>query len=297
MFKQRDTIFISIQGEDDSDAGGSNTFAWNMSRYLKHNGISVTSSILKASHAIVIADKVNLMSLRLAKANGCFILHRIDEEFVSSCSLTPKHKKILRINSYADVTVFQSEFVRDNILSYLNTQRWAVIINGADPQIFRFHQQSGTYLGHITNSVGNKKRLDLLNNTIVNYPDESFLLVGNHHRSPLGLSEHPNVTAVGHVSKTDIAKYHQRMKCLYFPSERDPCPNTVVEAIISGVPVCYHKDGGTKEIVRNCGLPLEQFDELLSNLALFHDRCRTRKDLYFDSVAGKYLNCLEFRHA
>jgi len=296
MFKQRDTIFISIKGKDNSSDGGSNTFAWNMFRYLKHNEISVTSNILKASHAIIIADKVNLMSLRLAKANGCLILHRIDEEIVSSGSLTPKHKKIIRINTYADVTVFQSEFVRDNMLSYLNTLRWAVIINGADPQVFRFQQQSGTQLGHITNSVGNKKRLDLLNDMIVNYPNESILLVGNHHRSPLGLLEHPNVTAVGHVSKTDIAKFHQRMKCLYFPSERDPCPNTVVEAIISGVPVCYHKNGGTKEIVRNCGLPLEQFDELLSNLALFHDRCKTRKDLYFDSVAGKYLDCLEFRH-
>ena len=84
------------------------------------------------------------------------------------------------------------------------------------------------------------------------------------------------------------------MKCLYFPSERDPCPNTVVEAIISGIPVCYHKNGGTKEIVRDCGLPLEQFDELLGNLDYFHGRCAVRRDLFFDAVGTKYLDYLEF---
>ena len=93
MFNKRDTIFLSIQGSIDSLAGGSSTFAWNMSRYLKNKGICTTSSILRASHAIVIADKVDLISLRLAKAQGCFILHRIDEEFVSPAELTPKHKK------------------------------------------------------------------------------------------------------------------------------------------------------------------------------------------------------------
>ena len=295
MLNKRDTIFLSIQGSIDSLAGGSSTFAWNMSRYLKNKGICTTSSILRASHAIVIADKVDLISLRLAKAQGCFILHRIDEEFVSPAELTPKHKKILKINAYADFTVFQSEFVKDNVSPYLKSNSWAVIINGADPEIFPFQQKVGKYVGHITNSVGDKKRLDLLYETIVNYPHETFLLVGNHHKSPLDLLEHPNVKAVGHVSKTELAKNHQHMKCLYFPSEYDPCPNTVVEAIISGVPVCYHKNGGTKEIVRDCGLPLEQLDELLGNLDFYHDRCAVRRDLFFDVVGTKYLDHLEFR--
>jgi glycosyltransferase involved in cell wall biosynthesis len=84
------------------------------------------------------------------------------------------------------------------------------------------------------------------------------------------------------------------MKCLYFPSERDPCPNTVVEAILSGIPVCYNAYGGTKEVVKDCGLPLEQFDELLDKLPLFHEKCSNRKDLFFDGVAEKYLNIMGF---
>ena len=82
------------------------------------------------------------------------------------------------------------------------------------------------------------------------------------------------------------------MKCLFFPSERDPCPNTVVEAILSGIPVCYNIQGGTKEIVKDCGLPLEQFDDLLEQCSSFHEKCAKRQDLYFDSVAEKYLELL-----
>jgi glycosyltransferase involved in cell wall biosynthesis len=295
MLNKRPSVYISIRGADHSTAGGSNTFAWNMSRYLIKKNIPLASSILNASHAIVIADKVNLTVLKIAKTMGCFILHRLDEDFVSPDALTLKHQKIIKINAYADTTIFQSNFVKDNLLQYLHPNNWSVIINGADPHIFKFHNQLGTYLGNITNSVGEKKRLDLLNQTIINYPDQSFLLIGNHHKTNVNLLKHPNVTAVGHVPKTELPQYHQRMKCLYFPSQRDPCPNTVVEAVISGVPVCYHPDGGTKEIVQDCGLPLERFDELLANLPLFHERCKNRQDLYFESVASNYMDQLNLR--
>ena len=119
MLNRRPSVYISIRGADHSTAGGSNTFAWNMSRYLIKKNIPLASSILNASHAIVIADKVNLTVLKIAKTTGCFILHRLDEDFVSPDALTLKHQKIIKINAYADTTIFQSNFVKDNLLQYL----------------------------------------------------------------------------------------------------------------------------------------------------------------------------------
>ena len=77
---------------------------------------------------------------------------------------------------------------------------------------------------------------------------------------------------------------------MYFPSEKDPCPNTVIEAILSGVPVCYNSVGGTVELVRNCGEPLDNADKLLANLEQYRNRCFDREDLYFEKVFEKYLN-------
>ncbi len=287
-------IHISLKQGDGASGGGSNTFSWNMHRHLKKSNIRTTASLLSASAAIVIADKVNPYLLWLAKKKGCFIVHRLDEHFqeIESAGRRKRHNNIVRINRLADVTVFQSEFVRNNVLPNLKTRNWKIIINGADPTVFRDYQKERHYVGHVTNSVGDKKRLDLLEKTIIKYPDESFLLVGNHPKSSIDFSRYPNVKMTGPASKKEVANYYQMMKCLYFPSENDPCPNTAVEAVLSGVPVCYNSSGGTVEIVRNCGLPLDQFDSLLNSLQEFRGNCASRDDLHFDLVAQKYLDLI-----
>ena len=89
-----------------------------------------------------------------------------------------------------------------------------------------------------------------------------------------------------------MAKYYRKLKMQYFPSENDPCPNNTVEAIMSGVPVCYISVGGTKEIVRDCGETLDRVAYLLERLDDYRARCLKRQDLYFDAVAEKYLEPL-----
>jgi glycosyltransferase involved in cell wall biosynthesis len=79
------------------------------------------------------------------------------------------------------------------------------------------------------------------------------------------------------------------MKVLYFPSELDPCPNTVIEAIMCGVPVCYNENGGTKELVKDCGLVLNDFNELLKNISAYREICLARTDLDFDNIAQQYI--------
>jgi len=79
------------------------------------------------------------------------------------------------------------------------------------------------------------------------------------------------------------------MKFLFFPSENDPCPNTVIEAILAGVPVCYNPLGGTKELVKDCGLPLDKLQEMLEGYKALRGKCFSRSDLYFDAVARKYM--------
>ena len=80
------------------------------------------------------------------------------------------------------------------------------------------------------------------------------------------------------------------MKFIYFPSENDPCPNTVIEALLSGVPVCYNSKGGTVEIVKECGVPLNDFKVMMSNWRHYREKTIKRDDLKFDIVAEQYLN-------
>ena len=79
------------------------------------------------------------------------------------------------------------------------------------------------------------------------------------------------------------------MKFLFFPSERDPCPNTVIEAMLAGLPVCYNKIGGTVELVRDCGVPLNEYKKLIDNYSSYRQKVLARNDLDFNHVAKKYL--------
>jgi len=294
FFLKRDKkirVFISIRPEQ--IGGGSNTFAYNLAAWINsHNKYKVVKNILRADKAIIISHVADLVSLRKAKGKGCFIVHRVDEFFEKNVFnyRKKKHSKIIEINKLADVTVYQSDFVYRSVKPHLSCPHYKVIINGADNNLFKPAGESGDYIGHVSWSPNQRKRFDLLYELIAEYPHEKFLLIGNHNKTEYDFLSFPNVKQVGPVNREDLVKHFHMMKMLYLPSENDPCPNTAVEAVLSGVPVCYNEDGGTREIVRDCGLPLNKVDDLLHDLALYRRRCFDRQDLHFDQVALKYMS-------
>ncbi len=289
--KNRIKVFISVKPK--GKGGGSNSFASNFVNWLKRNSdkYRYVKKISDADKGIIIADKIDIPLLQRAKERGVYIIHRLDEYFEDNERgyRKEKHGRIIEINRYADITVFQSEFVLNNVNPYLKAKKYAVIINGADRRFFYPVDKPGGLIGHITWGVGKKKRLDILRDCIKRYRSEEFILIGNHNRSEIDFSKFKNVRLVGPVSRRRLVKYFHMMKALFFPSENDPCPNTAVEAVLSGVPVCYNPLGGVKEIVGGCGEPLDKFGDILKNSGIYRHRCFGRSDLDFDVVARRYL--------
>ena len=171
-----------------------------------------------------------------------------------------------------------------------NPERHEIILNGANTGDFYPANTPGDLIGHITWGVGDKKRLDIVYKTIRENPEERFLLIGNHSDSKYDFASLPNAECIGTVQRTNVVSYLHKMKFLFFPSENDPCPNTVIESILSGVPVCFNPLGGTKELVKECGLPISGFNAMLKDHGSFRERCLSRKDLDFDLVARKYMD-------
>ena len=259
----------------------------------RSEGFVLEKKLARADLAIVIANKVNEKELSRAKSNGCFVIHRLDEhiEEDGNGDRRDKHQAIRRINQFADVTVYQSDFVFRNMHPYLSSPRnFKVILNGGDETKFFPAAEVGSYVGHVSWSVGEKKRLDLLYAFAKESGSQKFLLVGNQERSKFKFGMLPNVRCVGPVRRRDLLKWLHKMKWIYFPSENDPCPNTVVEGILAGLPVCFNKDGGTRELVRDCGLPLERVSEMDRGLGEMRALALERTDLFFERAAEKYLD-------
>ena len=292
--KSSDSLAIFLSIDPKNIGGGSNTFSHNFINWVRRNksNYKIGRKINKSEIAIVIAGKLSLDDLKLAKSNNIFIIHRLDEyvEDNEDEYRKKKHEKIKYINKFADVTVYQSNYVYENMHPYLgHPEKYAVIHNGGNPDEFYPSDNLGEYVGHVTWGVGQKKRLDILYEIIKNYHDQKFLLVGRHLESEYNFSALPNVKCVGRVKRKNLLQYLHQMKFLFFPSERDPCPNTVIEAMLAGLPICYNKIGGTIELVKDCGVPLNDFGKLNNNLSTFRQKTLARSDLDFNLVAEKYL--------
>lgn len=292
-FADRENVFISII--PNTKGGGSNTFSYNFSKWLKKNSTRYhqVHNIGKADTAVIIADKVDIRTLEMAKNNGCFIIHRLDEhvEPDEDAYRQRKHAYIRDLNSLADVTVYQSNFVFENMHPFLGSpERYEIIHNGADPEEFYPADTPGERIGHITWGVGEKKRLDILYKTIRENPGEKFLLIGNHMRSKYDFAGMENVQYAGPVKRGGLLPLLHRMKFLFFPSENDPCPNTVIESILAGLPVCYNPLGGTRELVKDRGLPFASFKIMLSEYANLREKCIPADDLHFNTAAQRYLS-------
>lgn len=290
--KNKINVFVSIHPTN--KGGGSNTFAYNIKKWFANNKerYNQVYNICKADKAIIIADKIDIKVLEKAKNRGCFIIHRLDEHVESNEDdyRRKKHVYIKKINVFANATVYQSNFVYNNMHPFLEyPERFEIILNGANPNEFYPCEKPGEYIGHVTWGVGDKKRLDIVYKAILENPDERFLLIGNHADSRFDFTSFHNVCSVGSIKRTVMRTYLNKMKFLFFPSENDPCPNTVIEAMLSGVPVCYNNLGGTKEIVRDCGLPISDFDMMKKDWYYFREKSLKRNDLCFDNVARKYM--------
>ena len=161
--KKAQAVYISISPA--AKGGGANSFAYNFVKWLRpQREFRWEKNLLRADKAIIIADKADPGMLVKARQKGIFIIHRIDEYFESQESdyRRKKHAAIFEINRLADITVYQSNFVLHNAHVYLNPRKYAVIINGADCRLFYAAPCAGAYIGHVSWSYDQRKRLDIV---------------------------------------------------------------------------------------------------------------------------------------
>lgn len=82
----------------------------------------------------------------------------------------------------------------------------------------------------------------------------------NARRATQELAKDLNVeTAVvlsGPYRQEEAPAVYQRADAYVMTKHNDPCPNTVLEAMASGLPTLYSNTGGVPELVAACGVPL-----------------------------------------
>ncbi len=213
------------------------------------------------------------------------IVHRLDDRYLYLCKLYGNEQTILNVNRIADVTVYQSKYCQTlyedpksgifGQLPAIKCNNTRFIYNGVDTDIFNPDKEKVALPGkiricHASATGMPRKGLAMvlaMAELLKNNSDIHFYLLGRQDLDPLSghfVRRLKNVTHLPYVKeRNEMAKYLRSMTLLLFPSIDDCSPNTVIEAMASGLPVLAERSGGTPEM-------LEKEDGLLGGLFLDH---------------------------
>lgn len=279
-------IFMAYQHIDES-WGGANNFQRVLCKYLQERkGFDFLQSSIGAD--IIFFNQLgrgpgsknrrmfSARDIKSYKKNGAKVVIRAVNLFSVAYKNNFVHRfldrRILEALAEADEVIFQSKYQREMFcaMGYKGVKD-IIIHNGADGQVFTLFEHSPIVNGplklvSVSAATRASKRHDLIAKmSMVN--DVEVCHVGQWPANmDLG-----NVRLLGHIDHHKLAELYKEFHGFFHPAEIDPCPNALIEAMSSGLPVIYNNGiGSSGELVGHGGVPLDS-DALPETAKLFRD--------------------------
>jgi glycosyltransferase involved in cell wall biosynthesis len=157
--------------------------------------------------------------------------------------------------------LYQSEFCKRSADVYLGEPRgtWEILPNAVDVERFApaaAPPPDGPVLllgGDQTQAYRLELALRTLAALLPTHPDACLLVAGRTVSDPQSLISElglfGRVVLVGRYAQAEAPSLYRRAHLLLHTKVNDPCPNVVLEAMASGLPVVYPASGGTVELV------------------------------------------------
>lgn len=210
----------------------------------------------------------------------------------------------------ADLVIFQSEWAKKLILPALNVakSKTKVIYNGVNNNIFKpegekydFGQFSPRLL-YVSSSTNVNKRFG---EVIYMYREYWNWCKANGAANPIlvlvGKGFDPKqeeynfefhngerILYMGEVhNRQELAKIYRSCDLLLFPNYAEACPNTVLEAMATGLNILYNPYGATRELVDVLGVPI---DYLRNSAECLVDVASALKFSYSDKMIARIKN-------
>ena len=172
-----------------------------------------------------------------------------------------------RVNMLADATIFQSRYGKFATREKFRiiAQDGPIIYNPVDLEMFRAEGEKVALPGEmrVCNAAWSTNRMKgtwQIGELARANPDFTFVLCGRYPPLP----PLPNIHLTGHLAYDALARVMRSCELYLELSENETCPNVVLQALASGLPVLYKDSGGTPEIVASAGIVLDR------GLANFH---------------------------
>jgi len=228
----------------------------------------------------------------------------------------------------ADHVIYQSLFSKEMCDNYLYKRRegFSIIHNGVDTSVFRLRDINYQKDKSITLICGGNIRHEYMLGTILpmfskltETLDLQLLIYGTMDKLNANiLSQYKSankninnrITEIGPIKNEGLPKLLSTGDIFIHPRAGDSCPNVVVEALASGLPVICPKWGGTAELIGDGGISIDvdKWDysnifvekmttavrAIIENLGQFKENARNQavKNLSLNLMTQQYLDVL-----
>ncbi len=286
--------------------GGMRSFIANFTGYLQSHSVPFTADVEDEYDVLFVnswvVDYKIVWRIKQHKRH-VKVVQRVDGSARNYGRTDDADERQARVNMLADLTIFQSNYGK-----YSTTQKFKVIssdgpviYNPVDTNLF---SPKGERVGfsyrvkvcHVTFSTNPRKGIRKVYEVAQVNPDIDFILCGRYNDLP----QLPNIHFLGHLGREELARVMRSCDVLVFFSENESCPNVVLEALASGLPILYKESGGTLEVVGKCGLKVEignfreQLERVLSRREKLSQAARARAVTLFspDVIFPQYLKVI-----
>jgi len=246
-------IHIAYKTTNSPWGGGNQFISFLAKEFEKLNLLSEVQDsdiVLFNSHQ----NAQDIIDLKRNYPNKKFV-HRIDGPMRLYNKMSDDRDDIVYFlnGSVADASVFQSAYSLDaNMqLGFSSDKPYCVIYNDADPSVFfpkssppkKFRIISTSYSSNIKKGFDTYKFLD----SELDFSNLEYVFAGN---SPFVFK---NIKTIGCLNSNQLSNELRNSSIYLTASQKDPCSNSLIEAISTHTPVIALKDGGHPEIVGNSG--------------------------------------------
>ena len=252
-------VWIESSRVNPNKISGKALFGYRLGQALEKKGVTVVDGTATADVSInIIRIKHRKSKVKILRLDG--VWHNTGQDYIK------KNEAIQRSIRKADGIVFQSQFSSRMGERYLGTPLCPVkvIYNGSDPDFYEKADPILPLHKHLIVAFSkwrpHKRLRDIIKSFLLaEIPDSVLYVAGDLDNSGISskqkirLMGEDNIRFIGKKNQRELASYLKVAKASLHLCWFDSCPNSVVEAIVAGVPVVCNNVGGTPELVEPSG--------------------------------------------
>ena len=242
---------------DYSNTGGPSIFGNRLKVELERQGFLFSNS---SKNRIAITTGIHKKdSFNILRLDGLYL--DSGNTLGDSGSL---NKPIFDCYQSFDHVVFQSEYAKNVYEAFTGAKRpHSIIYNGVEDSFFKDCDPIDKPYGFDKVLIASSKwrRHKRIEEVIEAFKDKrlkniALVILGGYKTIDM-----PNVFSLPMIPSYELPNYYKMADAMIHLCWLDCCPNSVVEALASGLPVICSHNGGTHELVKGDGLVLQLEDD------------------------------------